>query len=98
MEEQNTGSQQILEAIGRLNDITQMVKGGATEMLEGSREVIQESKNLELVTQEITGGMNEMAAGADQINSAITQVNTISGNNKENIDILVREVARFKVD
>jgi methyl-accepting chemotaxis protein len=98
MEEQNTGSQQILEAIGRLNDITQMVKGGSMEMLEGSREVIQESKNLELVTQEITGGMNEMAAGADQINSAVTQVNTISGNNKENIDILVKEVSRFKVE
>ncbi|MDR1950172.1 MAG: methyl-accepting chemotaxis protein [Spirochaetaceae bacterium] len=98
MEEQSTGSQQILEAIGRLNDITQMVKGGSLEMLEGSKEVIQESKNLELVTQEITNGMNEMATGADQINVAVNRVNTISGENKENIDILVREVSKFKVE
>ncbi|GHU64362.1 methyl-accepting chemotaxis protein [Spirochaetia bacterium] len=98
MEEQGAGSKQILEAIGQLNEITQQVKGGSTEMLEGSREVIQESKNLALVTEEITGGMNEMATGADQINVAVTSVNEISGKNKENIDILVREVSRFKVE
>ncbi|MDR2176429.1 MAG: methyl-accepting chemotaxis protein [Treponema sp.] len=98
MEEQGEGSKQILESIARLNDITQRVKGGSMEMLEGSKEVIQESKNLEMVTQEITNGMNEMATGADQINVAVNRVNTISGQNKENIDILVREVSRFKVE
>ncbi|GHV68394.1 methyl-accepting chemotaxis protein [Spirochaetia bacterium] len=98
MEEQGEGSKQILQAIARLNEITQQVKGGSMEMLEGSKEVIQESKNLEKVTQEITNGMNEMATGADQINVAVNRVNEISGNNKENIDILVREVSRFKID
>ncbi|MDR1058666.1 MAG: methyl-accepting chemotaxis protein [Treponema sp.] len=98
MEEQGAGSQQILEAIGRLNDITQMVKSGSEEMMEGSKEVIKESKNLEMVTQEITNGMNEMATGADQINVAVTRVNTISGANKQNIDTLVEEVSRFKVE
>jgi methyl-accepting chemotaxis protein len=98
MEEQSTGSQQILEAIGQLNEITQMVKGGATEMLEGSKEVIQEGKNLEMATQEITNGMNEMAAGANQINVAVNEVNTISGENKQNIDVLVQEVSKFKVE
>jgi methyl-accepting chemotaxis protein len=98
MEEQSVGSQQILEVIGQLNEITQMVKGGSDEMLEGSREVITEGKNLEMVTQEITNGMNEMATGADQINVAVTRVNEISGHNKESIDVLVKEVSRFKVE
>jgi methyl-accepting chemotaxis protein len=98
MEEQSTGSQQILEAIGQLNEITQMVKGGSTEMLEGSKEVIHESKNLDSVTQEIANGMNEMAAGADQINVAVNQINFISGENKENIERLVQEVSKFKVE
>jgi methyl-accepting chemotaxis protein len=98
MEEQSVGSQQILEVIGQLNDITQMVKGGSEEMLEGSREVITEGKNLEMMTQEITNGMNEMATGTDQINVAVNRVNTISGENKENIDVLVREVSKFKVE
>jgi methyl-accepting chemotaxis protein len=98
MEEQSQGSQQILEAVSRLNELTQQVKGGAEEMLQGSREVIGESKNLANVTQELTNGMNEMATGADQINIAVTRVNEITGQNKENIDVLVREVSRFKVE
>jgi methyl-accepting chemotaxis protein len=98
MEEQNAGSKQILTAIGELNEITRMVKDGSSRMLEGSRQVIQESKNLELTTQEITNGMNEMATGADQINVAVSRVNTISGENRESIDILVKEVSKFKVE
>jgi methyl-accepting chemotaxis protein len=50
------------------------------------------------MTREITDGMNEMAAGADQINVAVTRVNTISGENKENIGALTRELAKFKVE
>jgi methyl-accepting chemotaxis protein len=98
MEEQNEGSKQILEAISQLNETTQTVKSGSSEMLQGSRQVIQESKNLELVTQEITNGMNEMASGAEQINAAVNQVNTISGANKESIDILIQGVSKFKVE
>jgi methyl-accepting chemotaxis protein len=67
-------------------------------MLEGSKQVIQESKNLEMATQEITNGMNEMASGADQINVAVNRVNEISGQNKDNIDVLVKEVSKFKVE
>jgi methyl-accepting chemotaxis protein len=67
-------------------------------MLEGSKQVIQESKNLEMATQEITNGMNEMATGADQINVAVTRVNQISGDNKNSIDVLVKEVSVFRVE
>jgi methyl-accepting chemotaxis protein len=98
MEEQGQGSKQILDAVSQVNDITQRVKGESTKMLEGNKEVIHESKNPEKVTQEITGGMNEMAAGTDQINIAITRVNDISLQNRENIDRLVREVSLFKVE
>jgi methyl-accepting chemotaxis protein len=98
MEEQSVGSRQILEVISQLNEITQQVKGGSQEMLEGSKEVITEGKNLEMATQEITNGMNEMATGAEQINVAVNRVNEISGQNKENIDVLVKEVSRFKVE
>jgi methyl-accepting chemotaxis protein len=42
--------------------------------------------------------MNEMAIGADQINIAVNQVNDLSTHNRENIDALVREVSRFKVE
>jgi methyl-accepting chemotaxis protein len=74
------------------------VKGGSKETLEGRRQLIEESKNQESMTQEISNGMNEMATGADEINVAVNRVHTISGQNKESIDILVREVSKFKVE
>ncbi|MDR3122638.1 MAG: methyl-accepting chemotaxis protein [Treponema sp.] len=98
MEEQSVGSKQILEAIEQLREATQLVKDSSVLMLEGSKQVIQESKNLGSTTQEITDGMSEMSTGAEQINVAVTRVNAISGENKESIDVLVREVAKFKVD
>jgi methyl-accepting chemotaxis protein len=97
MEKQGEGSQQILEVIGQLNNITNMVKGGSEKMLESSKEVITEGRNLGMATQEITNGMNEMATGANQINVACQRVNEISGQNKDNINVLVREVSKFKV-
>jgi methyl-accepting chemotaxis protein len=42
--------------------------------------------------------MNEMAIGANQVNTTINQVNTISGENKASIDVLVREVSKFKIE
>ncbi|MDR2923612.1 MAG: methyl-accepting chemotaxis protein [Treponema sp.] len=98
MEEQGAGSRQLLEGIGNVNEITRQVKSGSHEMLEGAREVIQESGNLEKATHEITNGINEMAAGADQINMAVNHVNEVSNKNREGIDILTREVSRFKVE
>jgi len=97
MEEQGQGSKQILEAIGNLNEITRDVKQGSGEMRNGSGEVIREGKNLENITQEITGGMNEMATGADQINIAVHRVNELTVSNKDKINVLLEEVAKFKV-
>jgi methyl-accepting chemotaxis protein len=59
---------------------------------------MKESQNLEKVTQEITSGMNEMASGADQVNVAVHNVTEISAKNRESIENLIQEVARFKVE
>jgi methyl-accepting chemotaxis protein len=98
MEEQGAGSKQILEAVARLNELTQLVKQGSASMLTGSSEVIKESKNLEIVTEEINNGMSEMANGADNINEAVNSIAGISAANKEHLNTLVEEVAKFKVE
>ena len=98
MEEQEAGTQQIVEGILQITEITNQVKSGSNEMHGGAKEVIQESAALEKVTQEITNGMNEMASGADQINSAINHVNDISGQNRQAIEVLIKEVSKFKVE
>ncbi|MCL2293656.1 MAG: methyl-accepting chemotaxis protein [Spirochaetes bacterium] len=98
MEEQGHGSKQVLEGIANLNEVTRHVTSSSAEMLEGAKEVIQESKNLEKATQEISNGMNEMATGADQINTAVNHVNDLTARTRTEIDSLIREVSRFKVE
>ena len=41
--------------------------------------------------------MNEMASGALQINNAVQEVNEITQRNKQSIENLANEVAKFKV-
>jgi methyl-accepting chemotaxis protein len=98
MEEQGSGSRQLVDGTSTLSDITRQVTSSSQEMLIGAKEVIEESNNLEKATQEIESGMNEMATGANQINTAVNQVNDISSNNRDAIDTLIREVSRFKVE
>jgi methyl-accepting chemotaxis protein len=98
MEEQGTGSKQILEYIGKLNDISQIIKEDSGEMRAGSREILIESKNLEGLTEEINQGMEGMATGAEQINTAVQRIHELSGNNKRHIDALVKEISKFKVE
>jgi methyl-accepting chemotaxis protein len=96
MEEQGQGSQQILAAVGKLNDITQRVKEGSAKMLEGSKGVIAESRNLELATGDITFSVNAMTDSVGQIHNAVQRVSEISSINKEYLKTLVEEVSRFK--
>jgi len=98
MEEQGAGSKQILEGVSEVNEITRLVDDSSNEMLEGAKEVIRESTNLEKSTQEITSGMNEMSAGAQQINVAVNEVNNLTGQTRDGINILIKEVSRFKVE
>jgi methyl-accepting chemotaxis protein len=97
MEDQGQGSKQILEAVAKMNELTQMVKQSSYEMMEGSKEVIMESKNLETVTEEISGGMNEMAISAEQINEAVSQINETSKSNRDHIGSLSAAVGKFKI-
>jgi len=98
MEEQGVGSKEILEAVGKLAEISGEVRSGSEEMLAGSREVIKESASLGRITEEVTGSMAEMAAGAEQITVAVNKVNDLAKDNKESIDALMAEVAKFKVE
>jgi methyl-accepting chemotaxis protein len=96
MEEQETGSKQILEYIFHLNEITRTIKDDGENMREQSGDVIEESRNLEQLTQEISLNMNGMSDRADQISAAVRRVDDLSGENKRHIDVLAGEIDKFK--
>jgi methyl-accepting chemotaxis protein len=97
MEEQNIEGKKILDVISSLNIVTRHVENSSMEMLERGQRVINGSKRLESLTAEITNGMNEIVTGAERISATANRTNQISGQNAENIDLLTREVSKFKV-
>jgi len=98
MEEQEVGSRHILDAITQLNTVTALVRNGSKEMSDESKEVLKQSADLKKITGEVSSSMDEMIDSAEHINSAVTRVNEISRENKENIGALSTEIARFKVE
>lgn len=97
MDEQTTGSKEILESVGHLNDITSKVKDDSDQMLEGGKSILQESSKLDDISVQVTDSTVEMAASMEQITIAIRNVGEISQRNKQSIDALASKVQRFKI-
>ncbi|GHU36908.1 methyl-accepting chemotaxis protein [Spirochaetia bacterium] len=98
MEEQETGSRSILEEITKLRSITDQVKTASSQIAAEGDEVKRRGLKLEQITAEINSGMNEAATGTELISGVASRVNGISDENKQNIDTLIREIAKFKVE
>lgn len=98
MQEQNSGSQEVLSAIKDINTVTLEVKEGSDKMLEGSVAVAREMARLNELTSDITASMNEMAAGSAQVNRTVQDVNKLTLANKESIRNLSEEIQVFKVE
>ena len=98
MQEQSSGSVQILESLAAINEVTRDVRASADEMEEGSGSILKETKRLLQLASELENGMNEMAAGADEIRRAATDTNELSVGAAESVHSLVTETEKFKTE
>jgi len=97
MEEQNSGNQQVLEAMRAISDSTSAVKSGSTEMLTGGWKVVKEMKNLKQITETISSSMKEISNYSSSISDAITITTASTNGTKESLSKLMDEISEFKV-
>ena len=97
MQKQRSDSERIMNAMQQLETMMTGIKNSSQEMLNGSNLVSQEMKHLGTMSDSIANSMAEMASGAMQINNAVQAVSSITQRNKENIENLAFEVAKFKL-
>ncbi|MFO7849714.1 MAG: methyl-accepting chemotaxis protein [Spirochaetia bacterium] len=98
MNEQVEGSNQVLEALSEIKEISRRVSESSQEMTSGSNEVIEEMQRLAQISSEISSSINEMASGAVQINQAVNQVAEMTQENNSSIEKLAGEVEKFKTE
>jgi len=99
MEEQEIGGRQILDAVGRLKDITASVHKGTEDMSKSGDEMIQKTNNFIKVSKQVVSGMNQMVTvDVKQIKTAIKQVDEMTVENNQYFNELKAETDKFKIN
>ena len=98
MEEQNSGNQQVLEAMHAISDSTSEVKNGSTEMLVGGEQILKEMRNLSEVTTVISDNMNQINDFSQQISDAVAITTASTNSTQENLKGIMKELETFKLE
>lgn len=97
MEEQNSGNQQILEAMKSINSATVDVKRGAQEMMESGNQIVEEMKNLSLVTTTVNDYMGQIDGFSKEITNAVQQNITASNETGKSLQQVMTDLNTFKL-
>ena len=96
MEEQQVGSQQIVDSLKVMNDGTSEVRTASHEMAEGNRLILDEIHNLQESTGVIKESVNEMSVGAQEINKTGTRLADISSLMRNSVQAIGSQIDLFK--
>ena len=98
MEEQNSGNQQVLEAMRAISDSTSAVKSGSTDMLTGGWKVVKAMKHLTEITAKITDNMSKISEYSTGISDAVAITTASTNSTKESLSNLMDEMSEFKLN
>lgn len=96
MEEQQVGSQQIVDSLKVMNDGTSEVRVAGHEMAEGNRLILGEIHNLQESTGVIKESVSEMSIGAEEIRKTGNKLSEISKLVKKSVLAIGNEIDLFK--
>lgn len=97
MREQTAGSKQILEAVGRIREVTTQVEGGSLEIAEGSRVISQEMRRLAEGTNALASSMARIASEAGHVRGMSENLDHAGKRTAEQITALHEVVSHFKL-
>ena len=97
MEEQQSASKQIFEALGDMKDQSLEVQSKAQDMSQGITDVARDMNTVSQIASTILGSMDEMTTGMQQIGDATQNVSDLAGETRENISIMNEKIRQFKV-
>lgn len=98
MNEQTTGSQQVLDAVKLISNTTEDVKTGSAEMLSGGEEIVSKMSMLNEITSNINEQMTTMNVNLKNIEQSLSYVSISSEESQLNIETLQNEQGKFRFE
>lgn len=98
MEEQTSGSSQILESLNNMKSESTLVDDSSKTLNEGLDNVGKNMGDVNQISNTILGSMDEMAAGSQQISQATQNVSNLATNTKDSLNGIRDLIGRFKVE
>lgn len=98
MEEQSTGSGEVLTAIHQINEITENVRNESGEMFEGSKNIMKEMEILSDGIRNITSNMNEIIEYTKQITEGIKNQIAHSARTSKHLARMKADTANIKIN
>ena len=97
MNRQDKRGMEIITAIQDINDVTDKVKNESSQMLQSGDLVAKNMGKLSEITQMFIQSVDEITKDINQINNAVQNINHVTQKNKQNIDLLGKEVEKFRM-
>lgn len=97
MEEQTSGSAQILEALGNMKDESILVDDSSKLLSDGFEKIDTNMVAVTQISSTVMGSMDEMAAGSKNISEATQVVSELAGKTKEAMTAIDEMLLKFKV-
>jgi len=74
MKEQSEGSQQVLEALQEIQEITMQIRDGSLEMNQGATMILKEMSRLEDISHKVQKSTQAIARSSDTIGATIEEI------------------------
>jgi methyl-accepting chemotaxis protein len=97
LEEQSEGSKETLEALKRINEITERVRRGSRDMSGGNAAIAREMEGLVAQGSGVREGMEGIALRTREIAKAARSISGRSEENQTLVESVAAQVGRFKI-
>lgn len=97
MEEQTSGSSQILEALGNMKDESVLVDDSSKLLSDGFVKIDKDMQAVTQISSTVMGSMDEMAAGSKQISQTTQIVSELAAKTKDAMSAVDEMLLKFKV-
>jgi len=97
MKEQTEGSQQVLEALDEIQNITVQIRDGSLEMNQGATMILKEMARLEGISLKVQKSTQDIARSSETIGQTIDEIMNVTEKNSEVVKTLNDITGKFKL-